>query len=109
MNVASRNQLSLFVLVFLAFVPAIGLYVFASGAARESAIAERENELLQFAHVSAVQYERFVDESESLLGALTEFPEVANGGLPCSRRLAAVLRHTSLKNAIYTSVEGSPR
>jgi hypothetical protein len=45
--------------------------------------------------VTAAEYQLLVEESQQLLGALAEFPEIRNGeGRACNQRLASVLRHT---------------
>jgi Cache domain len=89
----SRNQIRLFILVILAFLPAVGIYVYASAALESHEMDQRRQELLQFANVAGVEYQRLLDESEDLLGALAEMPEIRDGGPVCSRRLASVLRH----------------
>lgn len=90
-----RNQIRLFVLVILAFLPAVGLYLYANGILRERELLESQAELVQFAHVAAVEYQRLIDESQQILGTLAEFPEIRRGSSPdCSRRLADVLTHT---------------
>jgi len=95
MSDATRNQIRLFILVFLAFLPAIGLYLYANGILREHEIDGSERELLQFSHVTAVEYQRLISESEQILAALAEFPEIRDGASPeCSRRLVGVLSHT---------------
>lgn len=95
MSDATRNQIRLFVLVFLAFLPAVGLYFYANSILRERELLQSQQELLQFTHVAAVEYQRLIDESEQLLGALVEFPEIREASAPeCNRRLAGVLSHT---------------
>lgn len=95
MNVATRNQLSLIVLVVLAFLPSILLYRYASNNLRAHEMQQQETELLQMARVTAAEYQLLVEESRQLLGALAEFPEIRNGeGRACNQRLASVLRHT---------------
>jgi len=95
MSEMMRNQVRLFVLVILAFLPAVGLYYYANGMLREHELRQSQQELVQFAHVAAVEYQRLIDESQQLLGALAEFPEVRDATAPeCNRRLASVLNHT---------------
>ncbi|MEJ2204430.1 MAG: cache domain-containing protein [Gemmatimonadota bacterium] len=95
MNVATRNQLSLIVLVILAFLPSVLLYRYASNTLRQHRLQQHEAELLQIARVTGVEYQMLVEESRQILGALAEFPEIRDGeGRACDRRLASVLRHT---------------
>lgn len=95
MSDAMRNQIRLFVLVILSFLPAVGLYLYANTILRESELAQSQQELVQFGHVAAVEYQRLIDETQQLLGALAEFPEIRDAATPeCSRRLASVLNHT---------------
>jgi hypothetical protein len=95
MSETMRNQIRLFVLVILAFLPAVGLYLYANTILREHELRQSQQELVQFAHVAAVEYQRLIDESQQLLGALAEFPEVRDAVAPeCNRRLASVLTHT---------------
>jgi len=95
MNDMMRNQVRLFVLVILAFLPAVGLYLYANGILRERELRQSQQELIQFAHVAAVEYQRLIDESRQLLGTLAEFPDVRDAAAPaCNRRLASVLNHT---------------
>ena len=63
MNDMMRNQVRLFVLVILAFLPAVGLYLYANGILRERELRQSQQELIQFAHVAAVEYQRLIDES----------------------------------------------
>jgi hypothetical protein len=101
MEVATRNQLRLIILVLLAFFPAILLYRYASTNLRTHEAQAHEQELLQIAQVNAVEYQRLLEESRHLLGALGEFPEIRDGERPeCEHRLASVLRH----NPEYTTL-----
>ena len=90
-----RNQIRLFVLVFLSFLPAVGLYFYANGILHERELARNEEQLLQLTRTVAVEYQLLIDESEQLLGSLSEFPEIRSASGPeCSRRLGSVLAHT---------------
>ena len=95
MREATQNQIRLFVLVILAFLPAVGLYVYANSMLRAQELEQSHQELLRFGHVTAVEYQRLIDESRQLLGSLAEFPDIQAGSGPeCGRRLASVLDHT---------------
>lgn len=95
MRESTQNQIRLFVLVILAFLPAVGLYVYANSILEEQEFRQSEQELVQFGHVASLEYNRLIAESEQLLGALAEFPEIRSGDPgTCGRRLARVLDHT---------------
>ncbi len=94
MDASTRNQVRLFVLVVLAFLPAVGLYWYANNELRQHILRSHEEELLRFADVTAADYQRMVDDSRSLLGALAQFPEIRSGGRSCNRHLREVLRFT---------------
>ena len=101
MEVATRNQLRLIILVLLAFFPAILLYRYASTNLREHEALQHRQELVQIAQVTAVEYQRLLEEGRHLLGALGEFPEIRDAQRPeCEHRLASVLRH----NPEYTTL-----
>ncbi|MHC4924696.1 MAG: hypothetical protein ACYTG4_11580, partial [Planctomycetota bacterium] len=95
MHDATRNQIRLFVLVFLAFLPAVGLYLYANAILRERELTQSQNELVQFAHIASVEYQSLIDESEQLLATLADFPDIRDGAPgECNQRLADVLSHT---------------
>ena len=91
MNGRTRNRV--FLIVFVAFLPAIGIFLFAKSHQRDAAIQEYGESLLRSVHVSAVEYERFIEEGRGILASLAEFPEVRQGGVQCSQRLATILPH----------------
>jgi hypothetical protein len=96
------NQARLFFLVFLAFLPMIGLYAYASSALERAELDSRETELTQIANMVALEYGRLLEEGEALLGALSEFPEIRNPRQPeCNRILASVMGHLEY----YTSLQ----
>lgn len=95
------NQARLFFLVFLAFLPMIGLYVYASSALERAQLDSREAELTQIVNMVGLEYERLLEESETLLGALSEFPEIRNPRQPeCNRIMASVMDHTQYYTAL---------
>lgn len=95
------NQTRLFVLVVLAFLPMVGLY-WHGGRSLESAEREsREAELVQIATTAGLEYRRLLEDSEALLGALSEFPEIRSPRQPeCNRLLASVMSHLEYYTAI---------
>lgn len=94
MDDATRTQIRIFILVFLAFLPTVVLYGFASATLQERERTRQEAELRQIAQITQVEYQRLIDQSRQLLAALSEFPEIRNGQQPeCSRRLESILDH----------------
>ena len=91
MNNRIRNRVLL--VAFIAFLPAVGIFMLARSQQGDAATRVFEESLLRSVHVSAVEYERFVEESRGILASLAEFPEVIQGGRQCSQRLATVLPH----------------
>jgi hypothetical protein len=88
-------QSRLFVLVVLAFLPAVALYWYANRELRAAERSAHERELLRAAQVVSVEYQRLIDESRALLGSLTEVPAIRDARRPeCGRILAGVLQHT---------------
>jgi hypothetical protein len=95
------NQARLLFLVFLAFLPMLGLYVYASSALETAQLESREGELTQIVNTVGLEYERLLEESETLLGALSEFPQIRNPRQPeCDRILASVMDHTQYYTAL---------
>ncbi len=95
------NQARLFVLVLLAFMPMIGLYWYASTSLESAQRASREAALVQIANTVSLDYRRLLEESESLLGALSAFPEIRSPRQPqCNGLLASVMSHTEYYTAI---------
>jgi len=96
MDAEARTQARLFILVLLAFLPAVGMYFYARATLEAHELAQREGEILQAANVAYGEYHQLLSESEHLLAALVEFPEIRDGKEPeCNQRLSSVLRHVS--------------
>jgi hypothetical protein len=95
-EVSSRNlQVRLLILVFLAFIPALGVFWFANRELRALQLEAKEQELLRRTGEVATEYDRLVKEGEAILGALSEFDEVGSvQSQACTQRLGDVLRHT---------------
>lgn len=94
-DVSSRIlQVRLLILVFLAFIPALGLFWYTNRALRDLQLDAKRGDLVMRAQEVATDYQRLVHGGEAFLGALSEFEEVrtARPG-ECNRRLAAVLQH----------------
>ncbi|MEQ9400264.1 MAG: hypothetical protein RJQ04_13965 [Longimicrobiales bacterium] len=94
MDDVTRARIRLFVLVFLAFLPAVVLYAVSSATLQERERSRQEQELRQLAAITAVEYQRLIDDSRQLLASLGEFPEIRDAGPECGRRLSSILRHT---------------
>jgi hypothetical protein len=95
-DVSSKNlQVRLLILVFLAFVPALGFFWIANREMRRLLLQSKEQELLQRVELTRTEYRRFLQEAEAFLGAMAQFPDIQDAELPtCNRRLQDVLRHT---------------
>ena len=96
------KRIQLFVVVSLAFLPAIGLYWYASGSLQEAHRRHHEAELLHQAERMGLLYDRVIGQSEALLGALSEMDEVRRPRYPeCNELLASVMRHLD----VYTGIQ----
>ena len=102
-DVSSRNlQVRLLILVFLAFVPALGIFWYANRELRSLQLEAKEQELVQRAQEVATRYRHLIDQGETLLATLSEFPEIESVRAPaCTEQLAAVLQHTENFTTIY--------
>lgn len=94
-DVSSRNlQVRLLILVFLAFLPALGIFWYANRELRALQLEAKEQELIQQASEVATDYQRLISEGQAFLGALSEFDEIQEARFPsCTDYLARVLRH----------------
>jgi hypothetical protein len=92
-NISHRSlQARLLVLVFLAFLPAMGIFWYANRSVRELQLQAEEQELVLRAQVTAAHYRSMITTNGSLLAALAEFPEVRSGPPPvCTEYLGKVL------------------
>ncbi len=95
MSDETRTHIRLFVLVILAFLPAMVLYGFANRTLQDVERSRQEDRLVELARLTGMEYRRLVQESRQLLSALAHFPEIREARQPeCSRRLAGVLEST---------------
>ena len=94
-DVSPRNlQVRLLVLVFIAFIPALGLFWYANRALRDLQLEAMSGDLVTRAEEVATDYRRLVQDGEAFLGALSEFDEIRTvAPTECNERLAAVLGH----------------
>ena len=94
-DVSSRSlQVRLLILVFLAFVPALGIFWYANRALRTLQLDAKTEELVRRAEEVATDYRRLIGEGDGFLGALAEFDEIRSTRFPaCTEHLARVLQH----------------
>jgi hypothetical protein len=94
-NVTTRTlQLRLLILVFVAFLPALGFFWYTNGKLRHLQLEAKEQELARRAQAIATEYRLLLDESRRYLSTLAEFPEVSSGRSPtCSEYLQRAMRH----------------
>ncbi len=91
-----RNlQARLFLLVILAFLPALGLYWYSNRELGRLQLQGHVRDLVQVTQLAGVEYERLLEDSEALLGSLAEIPEIREAEVPaCNELLARVQDHT---------------
>ena len=95
------NQTRLFILVFLAFLPTVALYVHADRSLESAELDEHESELLYLAQQAGHDYRRILEDIESLLGALSDVPQLRNPQQPeCNQLLAGMMEHMRHYTAI---------
>ncbi len=87
-------QARLFVLVLLAFLPALAVFTYASrhvDALRERVVDEQ---MARTAEVARAEYVRLLADSEALLGALSHVPAIRDATSECTPLLRAALQET---------------
>ncbi|MDX1493468.1 MAG: hypothetical protein R3253_05390 [Longimicrobiales bacterium] len=95
------NQTRLFILVSLAFLPTVALYIHADRSLTATALESHETEMLRLAEWAGRDYRQILQDTESLLGALSEMPEFQNAAGPqCNRMLARIMNHMQHYTAI---------
>ena len=83
-TISSRTlQLRLLILVFVAFVPALGFFWYANGKLREMQSESKEQELVQRARSVAAENRLLLDASEGHLATIAEFPQTNFRLLAC--------------------------
>ena len=95
-QVTSRNlQARLLILVFLAFIPAMGFFWYANRELRNLQMEAKEQELVKRAEVTAAEYRTLMSQSQAFISTLAEFPEIRNARSPvCTEYLERILQHT---------------
>ncbi len=79
--VSSRNlQVRLLILVFLAFIPALGIFWYANRELRSFQLDAKEQELVRRAQEVTNTYRHLIYQGETLLATLAEFPQIESVG-----------------------------
>ena len=101
-DVSPRNlQVRLLILVFIAFIPALGIFWYANREFRNLQLEAKEQELAQRAGEVATEYRRLIGEGQAFLAALSEFDEVRSVRFSsCTDHLERVLRHAEQYSTI---------
>ena len=96
-DVSSRSlQVRLLILVFLAFIPALGIFWYANRELRSLQLEAKQGELLQRAEEVATDYHRLISEGQAILGVLSEFDDIRTPRFPaCTEHLTRVQTHTN--------------
>jgi len=94
-SVSTRTlQLRLLILVFVAFIPALGFFWYVNNELRDLQTEAKEQELIRRTQVIATEYSLLLEESQRYLSTLAEFPEINSGRAPaCSAYLQRALSH----------------
>ena len=89
-------------LVLIAFLPALGIYLYANGEIRSLQLANQEQELLRATRETSVEYNRLLEESRVLLATLAQFPQVSGTQQPeCTDILGRVFDQANDLNGIW--------
>jgi len=92
-------RLRLWLLVLLAFMPALGLMLYTAAEQRQHAVKEVRDQALRMAQIVSSDQERRIDGTRYLLMALAHVPDVRAGdAAECERFLSALLKD----NPLYT-------
>jgi signal transduction histidine kinase len=92
-------RLRLWLLVLLAFMPALGLMFYTAAEQRQRAVKEVKDQALRMAQIASSDQERRIDGTRYLLVALAHVPNVRDGdAAECARFLSTLLKD----NPLYT-------
>src|SRR5262245_32000573 len=92
-------RLRLWLLVLLAFMPALGLMFYTAAEQRQHAVQEVKDQALRMVQIVSSDQERRIDGTRYLLMALAHVPDVRDGdAAECQSFLAALLKD----NPLYT-------
>ena len=90
-------------LVLIAFLPAAGIYWFATNEIRSLQLSNQEQELLRATRETSLEYNRLLEESRVLLATLAEFPQVNAMQQPdCTDILGRVFDQANDLNGIWS-------
>jgi signal transduction histidine kinase len=93
-------RLRLWLLVLLAFMPALGLMFYTAAEQRQHAVKEVKDQALRMAQIVSSDQERRIDGTRYLLVALAHVPDVRDGDADeCHSFLSALLKD----NPLYTN------
>src|SRR5919108_316593 len=93
-------RLRLWLLVLLAFMPAVGLMFYTAAEQRQHAVKEVKDQALRTAQIASSDQERRIDGTRYLLMALAHVPDVRDGdAAECDGFVAALLKD----NPLYTN------
>lgn len=94
-DVSSKNlQTRLLILVFLAFIPALGIFWYANRALTDLQLEAKEQDLIQRAGVVATDYRRLIDKGRAILVSLSEFDQIRSTPfVGCTDHLSRVLEN----------------
>jgi hypothetical protein len=88
-------QVRLLILVFVAFIPAMGIFWYASRQLRNLQMEAKEQELAFRAEVVVAEYRSMIHQSQAFLASLAEFSEIRSARFPtCREHLERILPHT---------------
>jgi signal transduction histidine kinase len=92
-------RLRLWLLMFLALIPAFALIAYTAAEQRRHAAKEVRDQALRVAQLVSSDHERLIDGTRYLLSALAHVPDVREGGpATCQRFLSSLLKD----NPLYT-------
>jgi hypothetical protein len=87
-------QIRLLILVFVAFLPAMGIFWYANRQLRHLQLQAKEQELALRAEVVAAEYRSMIRQSQTFLAALGEFSQIRSARFPaCTEHLERILPH----------------
>ncbi len=93
----SSLRVRLWLLVFLALVPALGLILYTASEQREHAAAEVQENALRLARLASLDQEQLIEGTQQLLEALAQLPDVRGGDAAiCGTFLALLLKRYPL-------------
>jgi hypothetical protein len=94
-EVSSKNlQTRLLILVFLAFIPALGIFWYTNRALTNLQLEAKEQDLVSRAEEVATDYHRLIEKGRAILGSLSEFDQIRSSPfIECTDHLSRVLEN----------------